>query len=96
MELGDIIIRDPTIMVIKNSLGLVNVATLGKKVPLQAKEPHEPLAPAGGGQLQVLSFLAVDRLSVTNGQLTYRDGASPSPLPSIRWKSSRSSCRVSA
>jgi AsmA protein len=76
VEIGEIIMRDPSIMVIKNSLGLLNVATLGKKDAFQAKKPQEPPVPASGGQLQVLSFLAVDRFSVTNGRLSYRDGAS--------------------
>ncbi len=76
VEIGEIIMRDPSIMVIKNSLGLLNVATLGKKAPSERKEPEGPPVPAGEGQLQVLSLFAVDRLSVTNGRLTYRDSAS--------------------
>ena len=76
VEIGEIIMRDPSVMVIKNSLGLLNVATLGKKAPSQAQQPPEPPVPGGGEQFQVLSFLAVDRLSVTNGRLAYRDGAS--------------------
>jgi AsmA protein len=77
VEVGEIIIRDPTILVIKNSLGLLNVSTLGKKGPPLAQKPGIPSPPRQ--PLEVLSLLAVDRLSLTDGQLNYIDRSSPAP-----------------
>ena len=93
VEIDQIIIRDPSVLVIKNSLGLLNISTLGKKSSQPAQEPPEKAA--GAEPLQLLSLLAVDRLSVSmDTSLT----ATPrhSPRPSIPWKNSRSWSRVSA
>ena len=76
VEVSEIIIREPTILVIKNSLGLLNVSTLGKKGP---PPPHEPGIPSPKQPLELLSLLAVERLSLTDGQLTYRDHSSATP-----------------
>jgi AsmA protein len=77
VEIDQIVIRDPSVMVIKNSLGLLNIATLGKKSFQQAPEPPEKAA--GAERLQLLLLLAVDRLSVSNGHVAYRSAASMPP-----------------
>ena len=81
VEVSEIIIREPTILVIKNSLGLLNVSTLGKKGPPPPHEaaPQEPGIPSPKQPLELLSLLAVERLSLTDGQLTYRDHSSATP-----------------
>ena len=75
VEIDEIIMRDPAITVIKNSFGLLNVSTLGKKTP-QEKSP----APSQGNeQLQMGALLAVDRVVLNNGQVAYRDRSSAKP-----------------
>src|SRR5439155_432472 len=61
VEIDEIIVRDPAITVIKNSLGLLNVSTLGKKTPQQPWK--SPVPSAGSGQLQMWALLAADRFS---------------------------------
>ncbi|HEY3196471.1 MAG TPA: AsmA family protein [Nitrospirales bacterium] len=77
VEIDQIIIREPSVTVIKNSLGLLNISTLGRKLPQQPKEPQEK--EAGAAPLQLLSLLAVDRLSVSNGHVAYRNATSMPP-----------------
>jgi len=75
IEIDEIIMRDPAITVIKNSFGLLNVSTLGKKTPQQTS----PVPSPGNEQLQMWSLLAVDRVSLSNGQVAYRDRSSAQP-----------------
>src|SRR5207253_9495622 len=75
VEIDEIIMRDPAITVIKNSFGLLNVSTLGKKTPQQTSPVPSPV----NEQLQMWSLLAVDRVSLSNGQLAYRDHSSAQP-----------------
>jgi AsmA protein len=75
VEIDEIIMRDPAITVIKNSFGLLNVSTLGKKTP----QPKSPAPSQGNEQLQMWALLAVDRLAVSNGQVAYRDRSSAKP-----------------
>ena len=77
VEIDQIIIRDPSVLVIKNSLGLLNISTLGKKSSQPAQEPPEKAA--GAEPLQLLSLLAVDRLSLSNGHVAYRNAVSIPP-----------------
>lgn len=74
IEVEEITLRDPVITVIKNQAGVTNVSTLGPKGPAQpaAPEPGSP-PPPGGDPLQALALLAVDRVSIDGGKLTYRD-----------------------
>jgi AsmA protein len=74
VEVDEIIIREPTIVVIKNSLGLLNVSTIGKQGPAKAPEPPGP--EAAKGPLHALTLLAVDKLALTDGQVTYSDRSS--------------------
>src|SRR5437870_3153688 len=77
VEIDEIIVRDPAITVIKNSLGLLNVSTLGKKTSPQPEK--SPVPSPGSEQLQMWSLLAVDRLAVSDGQVDYRDRSSAKP-----------------
>src|SRR5438105_4065240 len=75
VEIDEIIVRDPAIMVIKNSLGLLNIATLGKKT----SQENSPAPSPGNEQLQMWALLAADRVSLRNGQMLYRDRSSRKP-----------------
>jgi AsmA protein len=77
VEIDEIIMRDPAITVIKNSLGLLNVSTLGKKTSQQLGKP--PVPSPGSERLQMWSLLAADRVSLSNGEVTYRDRSSAKP-----------------
>ncbi len=81
VEVEDITLRDPVIMVLKNAQGQLNVSTLGAKAaasPTPSK-PEVPTQPAGS-PLQALALFAVDRVSIDGGKLTYRDESSPKPV----------------
>ncbi len=83
VEVEEISLRDPVITAIKNKDGVLNASTIGSK-GAAAPEPSKPQAPAPaaeGGPLKALALLAVDRISLTNGQLIYRD-LSIGPKPS--------------
>ncbi|MCI0484735.1 MAG: AsmA family protein, partial [candidate division NC10 bacterium] len=74
IEVEEITLRDPVITVIKNQAGVTNASTIGPKGPAQpaAPEPGSP-PPPSGDPLQALALLAVDRVSIDGGKLTYRD-----------------------
>jgi len=74
VEVEEITLREPVITVIKNKTGVMNLSTIGPKGPAQptAPEPGSPPQPSGD-PLQALALLAVDRVSIEGGQLTYRD-----------------------
>lgn len=79
VEIEEITLRDPVITVIKNAAGILNVSTVGPAsgTTTPPTEPGAPPPPAGD-PLQALALLAVDRVSIDGGQLTYRDlSASP-------------------
>ncbi len=80
IEVEEITLRDPVIMVLKNAQGQLNVSTLGAKgaAPATPSKPEAPTEPAGS-PLQALALLAVDRVSIDGGKLTYRDESSPKP-----------------
>src|SRR5262245_23979720 len=72
MEVEEIALREPVITVIKNKAGVLNVSTIGPK--MSAPPTAQPESrPSQGDPLQALAMLAVDRLSIVGGQLTYRD-----------------------
>jgi AsmA protein len=76
VEVEELTLRNPIITVIKNSQGVLNTATLGKKGP---PKPEEPVVVSTEGPLHVLTMLAVDQVSITGGKLSYSDQSSPKP-----------------
>jgi len=72
VEIEEITLRNPLITVIKNKDGVTNLSTLGPRTTAPATpEKREPQQQ--GDPLQALALLAVDRLSIDGGTLTYRD-----------------------
>jgi AsmA protein len=79
VEVEDITLRDPVITIIKNKNGVLNVSTIGRTgVPLP-KTPSRAPIPSAEGPLKILALLAVDRVSITGGTLSYRDLAAAKP-----------------
>jgi AsmA protein len=73
VEVEDITLRDPVITVIKNKNGVLNVSTVGRTGVELPKTPSRAPIPSTEGPLKILSLLAVDRVSIAGGTLTYRD-----------------------
>ena len=73
IEVEEITLRKPVIAVIKNKAGVLNISTFGPKTAAQPTVPRPESPPQQGDPLQALALLAVDRLSIDGGQLTYRD-----------------------
>ncbi|MEK6641245.1 MAG: AsmA family protein, partial [Nitrospirota bacterium] len=73
VEVEEIALRDPVITVIKNTNGVLNVSTIGRTGVAAPKTPSRAPIPSTEGPLKILALLAVDRVSITGGTLTYRD-----------------------
>jgi AsmA protein len=73
VEVEEITLRDPVITVIKNKNGVLNVSTIGRTGVELPKTPSRAPIPSTEGLLKILALLAVDRVSITSGKLTYRD-----------------------
>ena len=88
IEVEEVTLRDPVITVIKNAQGVLNTSTIGKKgapkAEAPAKAPTPP--PAAEGPLHILTLLAVDRVAVSGGQLTYRDQSAAKPTEYVLQK----------
>lgn len=79
VEVEEITLRQPVITVIKNQKGVLNVSTIGRKgVPVPEKPSRAPI-PSAEGPLKILALLAVDRVSIDGGKLTYRDLSAAKP-----------------
>jgi AsmA protein len=79
VEVEEITLRQPVITVIKNQKGVLNVSTIGRKgVPVPEKPSRAPI-PSTEGPLKILALLAVDRVSIEGGKLTYRDLSAGKP-----------------
>ena len=80
VDVEEITLRDPVILVLKNSQGQLNISTIGAKptAPAAPSKPEAPGQPAGS-PLQALALFAVDRVSIDGGKLTYRDESTPKP-----------------
>ncbi|MBI5673610.1 MAG: AsmA family protein [Nitrospirae bacterium] len=79
VEVEEITLRQPVITVIKNQKGVLNVSTIGRKgVPVPEKPSRAPI-PSAEGPLKILALLAVDRVSIEGGKLTYRDLSTGKP-----------------
>lgn len=80
VEVEEITLRDPLITVIKNRKGEMNLSTIGPKTPATSSpEQRETPSQPTGNPLQVLALLAVDRVSITSGTITYRDESTTKP-----------------
>jgi len=80
VEVEEITLRDPVITVIKNKQGVLNVSTIGRTGVALPKTPSRAPIPSPEGPLKILALLAVDRVSIEGGKLTYRDLSAPEPI----------------
>ena len=83
VEVEEITLRDPVITVIKNKSGVLNVSTIGRTGVELPKTPSRAPIPSTEGPLKILALLAVDRVSIAGGKLTYRDLSAPKPTEYI-------------
>jgi AsmA protein len=83
VEVEDITLRNPVITVIKNKNGVLNVSTIGRTGVTLPHTPSRAPVPSAEGPLKILALLAVDRVSITGGRLTYRDLSAPEPTEYI-------------
>jgi AsmA protein len=73
IEVEELTLRDPVMAVIKNKNGVLNVSTIGRTGAELPQTPSRAPIPSAEGPLKILALLAVDRVSITGGTLTYRD-----------------------
>ncbi|MBH0195809.1 MAG: AsmA family protein [Nitrospira sp.] len=79
VEVEEITLRDPVVTVIKNKAGVLNLSTIGRKgVPVPETPSRAPI-PSTEGPLKILALLAVDRVSIDGGTLTFRDLSASKP-----------------
>ncbi len=79
VEVEEITLRDLVITVIKNKNGVLNVSTIGRKGVPVPETPSRALIPSTEGPLKILALLAVDRVSIEGGKLTFRDLSAAKP-----------------
>jgi AsmA protein len=79
VEVEEITLRNPVITVIKNQKGVLNVSTIGRKGVAAPETPSRAPVPSAEGPLKILAMLAVDRVSIDGGKLTYRDLSAAKP-----------------
>lgn len=80
VEVEEITLREPLITVIKNKNGVLNASTLGRKGVAVPETPSRAPVPSPDGPLKILALLAVDRVSITGGKVTYRDVSQAKPV----------------
>ncbi|HEY7531483.1 MAG TPA: AsmA family protein [Nitrospiraceae bacterium] len=73
VEVEEITLRDPIITVVKNRNGVMNVSTIGRSGVAVPETPSRAPIPSTEGPLKILALLAVDRVSIVGGRLTYQD-----------------------
>ncbi len=83
VEVEEITLRDPVVTVIKNKNGVLNVSTIGRRGVAMPETPSRAPIPSAEGPLKILAMLAVDRVSITGGKLTYRDLSATKPTEYI-------------
>ncbi|HEX7766479.1 MAG TPA: AsmA-like C-terminal region-containing protein, partial [Nitrospira sp.] len=83
VEVEEITLREPVITVIKNKNGVLNAATLGRKGVAAPETPSRAPVPSPDGPLKILALLAVDRVSLAGGKVTYRDFSQAQPVEYI-------------
>jgi AsmA protein len=79
VEVEEITLRDPVITVIKNQNGVLNVSTIGRAGVAAPETPSRAPIPSTEGPLKILGLLAVDRVSIAGGKLTYRELSAVKP-----------------
>jgi AsmA protein len=79
VEVEDVTLRDPIVTVIKNEKGVLNISTIGRTGVEVPKTPSRAPIPSTEGPLKILALLAVDRVSIAGGKLTYRDLSAAKP-----------------
>ncbi len=79
LEIEGITLRDPVITVIKNKNGVLNVSTIGRTGVGLPQTPSRAPIPSPEGPLKILALLAVDRVSIAGGTVTYRDLSAAEP-----------------
>ena len=79
VEVEEITLRDPVITIIKNKNGVLNVSTIGRTGVAVPETPSRAPIPSTEGPLKILTLLAVDRVSIAGGKLTYRDLSAAKP-----------------
>lgn len=80
VEVEEITLREPLITVIKNKNGVLNASTLGRKGVAIPERPSRAPVPSPDGPLKILALLAVDRVSIAGGKVTYRDVSQSQPV----------------
>ena len=83
VEVEAITLRNPVITIIKNKSGVLNVSTIGRTGIKLPNTPSRAPIPSTEGPLKILALLAVDRVSILSGTLTYRDLSAPEPTEYI-------------
>ncbi len=73
VEVEEITLHEPIIMVIKNKNGVLNASTIGRKGVHVPEKPSRAPIPSTEGPLKILALLAVDRVVIDGGKLIYRD-----------------------
>ena len=79
IEVEDFTLHDPVITIIKNKHGILNVSTVGRTGVALPTTPSRAPIPSTEGPLKILALLAVDRVSIVGGTLSYHDLSSPIP-----------------
>lgn len=79
VEVEEITLSRPVITVIKNKSGVLNASTVGRRGVAVPEKPSRAPIPSTEGPLKILAMLAVDRVSIDGGKLTYRDWSAVKP-----------------
>lgn len=79
VQVDEIALREPAITLVKNRQGQVNVSTMGKQAAPKPDTRAPVPTPSAEGPLKVLARLGLDRVSLTKGQLSYRDLSAATP-----------------
>jgi AsmA protein len=83
VEVEELTLRDPVITVIKNKNGVLNISTIGRTGVELPQTPSRAPIPSAEGPLKILALLAVNRVSIAGGTLTYRDLSTATPAEYI-------------
>ncbi len=78
IEIADVALREPAITLIKDQQGIWNTSTLGRTE--RGPTWSTPSSAALQGPFPLLALLAVDRLAIARGTVTYRDQSVDPPV----------------